>query len=62
VTGGFYSSFKDLIKTNKHINMGFPIASIEADGVFNITKEKNTGGCVTVGAVASQLLYEIQGP
>lgn len=42
--------------------MGFPIAEIEADGVFNITKEKNTGGCVTVRSCASQLLYEIQGP
>ncbi|KIW00531.1 uncharacterized protein PV09_07889 [Verruconis gallopava] len=62
VTGGFYSEFKKLIKTGKHVNMGFPIAEIEADGVFNIVKEKNTGGCVTVGSCASQLLYEIQGP
>jgi len=42
--------------------MGFPIAEIEVDGKFNIAKEKNTGGCVTVGSVACQLLYEIQGP
>jgi len=62
VTGGFYSAFKELIKQNKHVNMGFPIAEIESDGVFNIIKEKNTGGCVTVGSCASQLLYEIQGP
>jgi hypothetical protein len=61
-TGGFYSSFKDLLKTGKQTNMGFPIAEIEADGNFNIIKEKNTGGCVTVGSCASQLLYEIQGP
>jgi hypothetical protein len=27
-----------------------------------MTKEKNTGGCITVGSVTSQLLYEIQGP
>ena len=62
VTGGFYSEFKDLIKNNKHVNMGFPIAEIESDGVFNIAKEKDTGGCVTVGTCASQLVYEIQGP
>ena len=62
VTGGFYSDFKQLMKTGKHVNMGFPIAEIEANGVFNIVKEKNTGGCVTVGSCASQLLYEIQGP
>ena len=50
------------MKTGNDVNMGFPIAEIEADGVFNIAKEKNTGGCVTVGSCASQLLYEIQGP
>lgn len=50
------------IKAGTDVNMGFPIAAIEADGTFNIEKEKNTGGCVTVGSVASQLLYEIQGP
>ena len=42
--------------------MGFPIAEIESDGTFNIAKEKNTGGCVTIRSCASQLLYEIQGP
>ena len=36
--------FKDLIKANKHTNMGFPIAEVEFDGTFNIAKEKDTGG------------------
>jgi hypothetical protein len=44
VTGGYYSMFKDLIKTGKHINMGFPIAEVEYDGTVTITKEKDTGG------------------
>lgn len=44
VTGGYYSMFKDLIKANKHTNMGFPIAEVEYDGTFNIAKERNTGG------------------
>ncbi|KAF2803047.1 DUF1446-domain-containing protein [Mytilinidion resinicola] len=62
VTGGYYSMFKDLIKANKHVNMGFPIAEIESHGDFNLAKEKDTGGCMTVASATSQLLYEIQGP
>jgi hypothetical protein len=54
--------FKDLIKTGKHVNMGFPIAEIEASGDFNLAKERNTGGCITVASATSQLVYEIQGP
>jgi hypothetical protein len=44
VCGGYYSMFKDLMKTGKHVNMGFPIAEVEYDGNFSITKEKNSGG------------------
>lgn len=56
------SSFKDLLKQGKHLNVGFPIASVDYRGHCIISKEKNTGGCVTVDSVESQLLYEIQGP
>ncbi|EME86648.1 uncharacterized protein MYCFIDRAFT_130445 [Pseudocercospora fijiensis CIRAD86] len=52
----------DLLKTGKHVNVGFPIAAVDYRGNCTITKEKNTGGCVTVDSVTSQLLYEIQGP
>lgn len=62
VTGGYYSMFKDLIKSGKHVNMGFPIAEVEYNGEFTLTKEKNTGGCMTVASATSRLLYEIQGP
>lgn len=62
VCGGYYSAFKDLLKAKKHLNVGFPIADIDYKGECVIRKEKNTGGCVTVGSVLSQLLYEIQGP
>jgi len=62
VTGGYYSGFKDLIKSGKHVNMGFPIAEVDYRGECVIAKEKDTGGCVTVQSVTSQLVYEIQGP
>ncbi|KAM0279085.1 hypothetical protein ACHAQH_004771 [Verticillium albo-atrum] len=62
VTGGYYSGFKDLMKDGRHVNMGFPIAEVEWNGECVIAKEKNTGGCVNVGTVLSQLVYEIQGP
>ncbi|KFY65081.1 hypothetical protein V496_02826 [Pseudogymnoascus sp. VKM F-4515 (FW-2607)] len=62
VCGGYYSAFKDLMKAGKHLNVGFPIAEIDSKGECILSKEKHTGGCVTVGSVTSQLLYEIQGP
>lgn len=60
--GGNFVGFKKLLRERKHINLGFPIAEIEADGTFTVTKEQNTGGCVTVESLTSQLVYEIQGP
>lgn len=39
VTGGYYSGFKDLMKTGKHLNLGFPIAEVEASGECIIAKE-----------------------
>jgi len=62
VTGGYFSGFKDLIKAGKHVNMGFPIAEVDYKGECILAKEKDTGGCVTVASVTSQLVYEIQGP
>ncbi|KAK5734784.1 hypothetical protein LTR17_008715 [Elasticomyces elasticus] len=60
VCGGYYSGFKDLFDGCE--NVGFPIAQIERDGSFFMEKEANTGGEISVGTCASQLLYEIQGP
>ncbi len=62
MTGGYCASFKDLLNTGKHLNIGFPIAAVDHRGECTLTKEKNTGGMVTVDSVSSQLLYEIQGP
>ena len=63
VTGGAYSGFKsELLQTNNFTNMGFPIAEIGSEGQVVITKEKKSGGIVTVNTCTAQLLYEIQGP
>jgi hypothetical protein len=57
VCGGYYSGFKDLFDGCE--NVGFPIAEILSDGSCIIEKEEGTGGEVSVGTVASQLLYEV---
>ncbi|KAF2451833.1 DUF1446-domain-containing protein [Karstenula rhodostoma CBS 690.94] len=62
ITGGYYSGFKDLVKSRKHLNLGFPIAEVEASGECIIAKEPNTGGVVNTETVTSQLVYEISGP
>jgi hypothetical protein len=59
-TGGYYSGFKDLVPNDT--DMGYPIASIDAKGDAVISMEKNRHGLVNIQTVASQLLYEIQGP
>jgi hypothetical protein len=58
-TGGNYSFFKEVPEIGR---IGFPIAEMHRDGTVVITKHPGTGGCVSVGTVTAQLLYEIQGP
>lgn len=61
VTGGNFSGFREIEKYGWE-DLGFPIAEIARDGEVVITKQKSSGGCVTVDTCTSQLLYEIQGP
>jgi hypothetical protein len=57
-TGGNYAFFDEVPGLERP---GFPIAEINDDGSFVITKHPGTGGTVTTGTVTAQLLYEIQG-
>ena len=60
--GGNFAGFKKLLEAGDFSKpLGFPIAEIEADGSFVVTKHDGTGGAVTVDTVTAQLVYEIQG-
>ena len=56
-TGGNYTFFDEIADMRRP---GFPIAEVDGDGSFVVTKHPGTGGAVTVGTVTAQLLYEIQ--
>ncbi|HET6607259.1 MAG TPA: acyclic terpene utilization AtuA family protein, partial [Rhodopila sp.] len=61
ITGGYYADpgFKDVPRL---ADCGFPIAEVQPDGAFVVTKLPDTGGCVTQGTVKEQLLYEVHDP
>jgi hypothetical protein len=61
ITGGYFADpgFKDVPRL---ADCGFPIAEVQADGSFVITKLDDTGGCVTPATVKEQLLYEVHDP
>jgi hypothetical protein len=55
-------NFTDWQKINDFATIGFPIIEAHPDGVFYVTKHKNTGGLVSEMTVKEQLLYEIGDP
>lgn len=61
VTGGYFADpgRKDVANLAR---VGFPIAEINADASFVITKPASTGGEVTLATVKEQLLYEVHDP
>ncbi|MEZ5230658.1 MAG: acyclic terpene utilization AtuA family protein, partial [Acidimicrobiales bacterium] len=61
VTGGYFADpgVKDVPDLAR---LGFPIAQVEADGSFVITKVEGTGGRVDVATCTEQLLYEVHDP
>jgi hypothetical protein len=58
-TGGNYTDWK---KVKEFENIGFPFVDVFSNGDFIVSKPKETGGMVTFGTVAEQLIYEIGNP
>lgn len=59
ITGG---TFTDWQAVEGWETIGFPIGECHADGSIVITKPAGSGGLVSVGTVAEQLLYEVSDP
>lgn len=61
VTGGYFSDPGP--KTVENLaRLGFPIAEVNEDGSFVITKVEGSGGQVTTATCKEQLMYEIHDP
>ena len=61
ITGGYFADpgYKDVPDLAR---LGFPIAEVQADGNFVITKVPGSGGRITLATCKEQLIYEIHNP
>jgi hypothetical protein len=55
-------NFTDWHLVPDYDNMGFPIAEVDENGVFTVSKPAGTGGLITPATVGEQMLYEIGDP
>lgn len=62
VVGGNSLAVMDDIDAHDLPHLGYPIAHVEADGSFVLSKTPNAPGCVTIDTVKEQLLYEVHDP
>ena len=58
-TGGNHTRWWEI---DDFTNIGYPIISINKDGLFDVSKDKETGGLVNKLTVTEQLLYEMGNP
>jgi len=58
-TGGTFTDWRNV---HGWANIGSPIAECARDGSLVITKPDGTGGLVSIGTVAEQMLYEVGDP
>jgi len=62
IVGGNSLAAMDTIAPHDLSRLGYPIAHVEADGSFILTKTAGLPGLVNLGTVKEQLLYEIHDP
>jgi hypothetical protein len=58
-TGGLWCNWADAPDL---ADVGYPIAEIEPDGTFVVTKPTGSGGAVNIETISEQLLYEVGDP
>lgn len=62
VVGGNSLALIDELEGHQLHNLGYPIAHIEQNGDFILTKTPNSNGVVNINTVKEQLLYEVHDP